>query len=48
MLANKNEKSEKIQDLHSPNREPISQGQPFDEQQRQQKNPDASQKKEET
>ncbi|MCU1299398.1 MAG: hypothetical protein JWO91_3676 [Acidobacteriaceae bacterium] len=39
MLANKNEKSEKTQDLHSPNREHISQGQPFDEQQRQEKTP---------
>jgi hypothetical protein len=36
---------EKIQDLHSNKREPISQGQPFDEQQRQEKNPDGSQQR---
>jgi hypothetical protein len=34
---------EKIQDLHSNKREPISQGRPFDEQERQEKNPDGSQ-----
>ena len=35
-------KQEKVQDLNPTKREPISQGQPFDEQQRQEKNPDGS------
>ena len=39
---------EKIQDLHSEKRERISQGQPFDEQQRQEKNPDGSQQRKES
>ncbi|HZR55930.1 MAG TPA: hypothetical protein VFA74_03585 [Terriglobales bacterium] len=40
----KSKSGEGIQNLHSPKHEPISQGQPFDEQQRQEKNPDGSQK----
>jgi hypothetical protein len=47
MSAEKKDNSkghEKIQELHS-HREPITQGQPFDEQQRQEKNPDGSQQK---
>ena len=37
-------KQDKVQDLLPQEREPISQGQPFDEQQRQEKNPDGSPK----
>ena len=39
------EKPEKVQELRSPQREKISQGQQFDEMQRQEKNPDGNPQK---
>jgi hypothetical protein len=42
-----NTEDNKLNDLLAPDGEKVSQGQPFDEQQRQEKNPDGSQQGEE-
>ena len=43
--ANEKNEQEKVQELRPPEREKINQGQPFDEMQRQEKNPDGTSQK---